>query len=263
MRQLFSLTSFGFFACACLATGRAQEAELPDAPVAAQRHPQADGGSITVTASVQEVAAAEVAQEEKQRVLGIVPNFYVVYSPNPAPLASRQKFHLAWRSTLDPFTFVGAGIAAGVEQANGTFSGYGQGAAGYGKRYGAAFADGAVSTFLGGAILPSVFRQDPRYFYQGTGSTGSRARHAVASVFVCRGDNGKREFNYSNILGNLASAGISNAYYPATDRHGVGLTFQNLGTGTAFGMFGALMQEFVVPHLTPHLPGRGNASLHK
>lgn len=263
MRQLYSFAISGVLLCMCHAAGRAQEVGLPDAPDAAKTHPQADGGSITVTATQKEIAAAEVAQEEKQRVLGVVPNFYVVYSPHPTPLSAGQKYHLAWRSTIDPFTFVAAGISAGIEQANGSFSGYGQGASGFAKRYGASFADGAVSTFLGGAILPGVFHQDPRYYYQGTGSTASRARHAVASVFVCRGDNGRREFNYSNIVGNFASAGISNAYYPASDRNGAGLTLSNAAIGTGFSMFGALMQEFVVPHFTPHLPGRGSGLPHQ
>lgn len=234
----------------------AQEVGLPDAPDGQKTHPQADGGSVTVVASQREIAAAEVQMAEKQRVLGIVPNFYVVYSPHPTPLAKAQKFHLAWRSTIDPVNFLGAGFTAGVEQANNDFAGYGQGGMGYAKRYGASFADNAISTFLGGAILPVVFRQDPRYYYKGTGANASRAGHAIASVFVCRGDNGKREFNYSNILGNFASAGISNAYYPASDRHGVGLTMENAAIGTGFAMFGALMQEFVIPRLTPHLPSR-------
>lgn len=227
---------------------------MPDAPVPQAR--PADAASVTVFATQHEVAAAEVAGEEKQRVLGVVPNFFVVYSPHPTPLAAAQKFHLAWRSTIDPFSFVGTGIGAGIEQATNSFSGYGQGGMGYAKRYGAGFADGAISTFLGGAILPTLFHQDPRYYYQGTGSTRSRAQHAVASVFVTHGDNGRRQFNYSNILGNFASAGLSNLYYPASDRNGAGLTMRNAAIGTAFGMFGALMQEFVVPKLTPHLPKR-------
>lgn len=244
--------------CAVVCACRAQHIGLPDSPDGAQTHPQADGGAITVVASMHEVAAAEVAAEEKQRVLGVIPNFYVVYSPQPTPLSSRQKFHLAWRSTLDPVTFLATGFTAGVEQATDGFSGYGEGASGYAKRYGASFADGAISTFLGGAILPSVFRQDPRYYYQGTGSNASRARHAIASVFVCRGDNGKREFNYSNVLGNFASAGLSNLYYPASDRHGASLTMSNAALGTGFGMMAALMQEFVVPRLTPHLARRSS-----
>ena len=236
----------------------AQEQPLPDAPDpqnAVQR--PADAATVTVYAGQHEVAAAEIAAAEKQRVLGVVPNFYVVYSPHPTPLSAGQKFQLAWRSSIDPVNFLGSAFFAGVEQANDVFPGYGQGGMGYAKRFGASYADGTISTFLGGAVLPSLFRQDPRYYYQGTGSKGSRARHAMLSVFICPGDDGKRQFNYSAILGNFASAGISNLYYPASDRNGAGLTLGNAALGSAYGMFGALMQEFVVPRLTPHLPGRG------
>jgi len=212
--------------------------------------------AVTVYATQHEVAAAQLAEAEKQRVLGVIPNFYVVYEAHPAPLSKGQKFHLAWRSVIDPMNLALNGVAAGVEQATGQFDEYGGGASGYGKRYGAGLADSATSTFLGGAVLPVVFRQDPRYRFQGTGSTGSRLRHAVASVVTCRSDNDKLEFNYSNILGNFASAGISNLYYPASDRHGVGLTLQNVAIGTAFGAFAAVMQEFVIPRFTPKLGNR-------
>jgi len=215
-----------------------------------------NAASVVVTASVHDIAMAQVAEEEKQRVLGIIPNFYVVYHANPAPLTAKQKFHLAWRSTLDPISFLGVGVSAGLEQAENEFPGYGQGADGYAKRYGAGFADSAIAGFLGGAIYPSIFHQDPRYYYQGTGTFASRARHAIQSVVICRGDNGKMEFNVSNVLGNFSAAGLSNLYYPASDRHGAGLTMQNAAIGTAFGAFAALMQEFVVPKLTPHLKSR-------
>lgn len=263
MRQFVVYAIAGVFAHGCCPYAQAQEAGLPDAPSATAARSQADGSSITVTATMKEVAAAEVATEEKQRVLGVIPNFYVVYSPQPTPLSSGQKFHLAFRSTIDPVNLLLAGATAGVEQANGSFAGYGQGAAGFGKRYGSVFADGAISTFLGGAVLPSLLRQDPRYFYQGTGTTRSRARHAIASVFVCRGDNGKQQFNFSNILGNFASAGISNLYYPASDRNGAGLTLRNAAVGTGFSMVAALMQEFVVPRFTPHLPGKSSPTPHR
>ncbi len=265
MQVKFFFTIALFWACLLPGACHGQEAaDLPNAPES-QDPPGApqksgDAVSVTVFASQHEVAAAEIAAAEKQRVFGVIPNFYVVYSPHPTPLSAGQKFQLAWRSTIDPISFVGSGLVAGVEQGNDTFPGYGQGAMGYAKRYGASFADGAVSTFVGGAILPTLFHQDPRYYYQGTGSNASRVRHAIASVVVCRGDNGKREFNYSNVLGNFASAGISNLYYPASDRNGAGLTVENVAIGTAFGAFGALMQEFVVPRLTPHLPSRGLAA---
>jgi hypothetical protein len=211
---------------------------------------------VTVVATVHEIAVAQVAAEEKQRVLGIIPNFYVVYDKEPAPLAVGQKFHLAWRSTFDPISLLGVGVAAGIGQATNEYDGYGQGAQGYAKRYGAAFADSAVSGFLSGAVLPVLFKQDPRYYYQGTGTVWSRTKHAVGSVVITHGNNGKRQFNYSNVLGTFASAGISNAYYPASDRHGAGLTMQNAAIGLAFGAFGSVMQEFVVRKLTPHLPSR-------
>jgi hypothetical protein len=216
--------------------------------------------AVTVYATQHEAAAAEVHAEEKQRVLGVIPNFYVVYSQHPVPLSPGQKFHLAWRSTLDPVSFLGTGFVAGYEQAANEFSGYGQGASGYGKRYAAGFADGAVAGFLGGAVLPVIFRQDPRYYYQGTGSIRSRTMHAVTSVVIAHGDNGKLQFNYSNVIGSFASAGISNLYYPASNRNGVGLTLGNAATGLGFGAFAALMQEFVVRKLTPHLPHRSTNS---
>ncbi|HEY9137160.1 MAG TPA: carboxypeptidase-like regulatory domain-containing protein [Terriglobus sp.] len=218
--------------------------------------PVGQSATVTVTASEKEIATEQVQLELKQRVLGVIPNFYVVYDANPAPLSKKEKFHLAWRSTLDPVNIGGVALLAGIEQERNTYPGYGKGASGYAKRYGAGFADGATATFLGGAVLPIVFRQDPRYRFQGSGSTMSRARHAVASVVICRSDTNKTMFNYSNVLGNFAAAGLSNWYYPASDRNGAGLTMRNASIGLAFGAFGALMQEFVVPKLTPRLHGR-------
>ena len=212
--------------------------------------------AVTVYATQHDAAAAEIHAEEKQRVLGVIPNFYVVYSQHPVPLSAGQKFHLAWRSTIDPVSFLGIAFAAGYEQAANQFSGFGQGAAGYGKRFGAGFGDDAVADFLGGAILPVIFHQDPRYYYQGTGSVKSRAWHAVSSVVITHGDNGRLQFNYSNVIGSFASAGISNLYYPASNRNGIGLTLGNAATGLGFGAFAAVMQEFVVRKLTPHLPKR-------
>jgi hypothetical protein len=247
------ITAIGFFADT--QTGEILPGEEKELDTIELR-PAGQFATVTVTASEEEIATEQVNLEMKQRVLGVIPNFYVVYEANPAPLTKGQKFHLAWRSTLDPFSFATAAIVAGVEQSNNDFSGYGQGASGYAKRYGASFADGAVGTFLGGAILPVVFHQDPRYRYQGTGSVMSRTRHAAASVIFCRNDENKVVFNYSNVLGNFAAAGISNLYYPASDRNGAGLTVRNAALGTVFGVFGAIMQEFVVPKLTPHLQGR-------
>jgi len=201
-----------------------------------------------------EVAEEEIKVEEKQRALGIVPNFYVSYVPDAAPLTSKQKFELAWKTVVDPFTILLVGGLAGVEQAQNHFDEYGQGAQGYGKRYGAGYADTVAGTFIGSAILPSLLKQDPRYFYKGSGSKGSRILYAIGNSVICKGDNGRWQANYSNILGSLAAGGISNLYYPAQDRNGVGLTFENAAIGIGASAISNLFQEFVVRKLTPKVP---------
>jgi hypothetical protein len=209
---------------------------------------------VRVGVSPAEVAEEQLKVEEKQRVLGFIPNFYVSYVPNAAPLNARQKFKLAWKSTIDPVTILIVGGVAGVEQAQNHFRGYGQGAEGYGKRFGAGYGDTVTSTFIGGAILPTLLKQDPRYFYKGTGSTPSRIRYAIANSVICKGDNGRWQPNYSNILGNLAAGGISNLYYPAEDRNGAGLTFENAAIGIGATAIANLFQEFVVRKFTRKVP---------
>lgn len=206
-----------------------------------------------------EVAEEEIRVEEKQRIFGVIPNFYVSYIPNAAPLASKQKFQLAWRTTIDPVNFAITGAIAGVQQATNTFSGYGQGAQGYGKRYGASYADLVTGTFLGSAILPSLLKQDPRYFYKGTGSVRSRVLYAIANSVICKGDNGHWQPNYSGILGSLASGGISNLYYPAQNRDGATLTVENTLIGIGETAATNLLQEFVIRKLTPNLPHQQQA----
>lgn len=215
--------------------------------------------SVRVVLPQQELAELQLKEEEKQRVFGVIPNFYVVYEPHPAPLSSKQKFELAWRSTFDPVTFVLVGGSAGIQQATDQFGGYGQGAAGYGKRYGATYGDLITGTFIGGAILPSLLKQDPRYFYKGTGTTRSRFLYALANSVICKGDNGRWQPNYSNILGSLAAGGISNLYYPPDDRNGVGLTFENALIGIGTTAAANVLQEFVIPKLTPSFANRDSS----
>jgi hypothetical protein len=203
-----------------------------------------------------EVAEEEIKVEEKQRVLGVIPNFYVSYVPNAAPLSSKQKFEIAWKTVVDPVTILLVGGIAGVQQAQNHFSEYGQGAQGYGKRFGAGYADTVAGTFIGAAILPSLLKQDPRYFYKGTGSTRSRALYAIANSVICKGDNRRWQPNYSNILGNFAAGGISNLYYPAADRNGAGLTFENGAIGIGVTAVANLFEEFVIRKFTPKVPNR-------
>ncbi|HVC90201.1 MAG TPA: carboxypeptidase-like regulatory domain-containing protein [Acidobacteriaceae bacterium] len=216
--------------------------------------------STTVTAvfTGRDLAEHQVHVEEKQRVLGIVPNFYTSYVWNAEPLTSKQKFQLAWRTSIDPVTFLGSGVIAGIEQWQNDFSGYGPGIEGYAKRYGANYADGFIGVMIGGAILPSILHQDPRYFYKGTGSIRSRALYAISTTAICKGDNGQWQPNYSNVLGTVAAAGISNAYYPANDR-GVLLTIDNSLIGLAAGAGTALLQEFLLRKISRGVPASADA----
>jgi Carboxypeptidase regulatory-like domain len=213
------------------------------------------GGSTEVQVSMTrtEIAEAEIRDEEKQRVLGVVPNFYVTYNPAAVPLTVKQKFELAWKATIDPVNFGLNGATAGIEQATDAFSGYGQGAQGYAKRYGASYADLVTGTFIGSAVLPALLKQDPRYFYKGTGTRKSRVLYALANAVICKGDNGRWQPNYSAILGGIAAGGLSNLYYPSSDR-GAGLVFENALIGVGTTAAANILQEFVIRKLTPHAP---------
>jgi hypothetical protein len=208
---------------------------------------------IRVTASRVEIAQAQIKQQEQQRILGFFPNFYVSYVHDAVPLTSKQKFQLATRSMIDPVTFALTAVGAGVQQANNDFSGYGQGAQGYAKRFGASYMDNVTSTFIGSAILPSILKQDPRYFYKGTGSVKSRIWYAIANSVICKGDNQRWQPNYSAILGGLASGAISNLYYPQKDR-GTWLVFEDTLIGTGQTALFNILQEFVLKRFTPHVP---------
>jgi hypothetical protein len=207
-----------------------------------------------------EVAEDQIKEQEKQRVLGLLPNFYVSYVHDPVPLTPKQKFELAWKQSVDPVSFGVNGVVAGVQQAQNYVSGYGQGVQGYAKRYAASYGNLLASTFIGGAILPSLLKQDPRYFYKGTGSKRSRILYAIANSVICKGDNGHWEANYSSIVGSLAAGGISNLYYPAQNRDGLELTFENALIGIGESAAVNLLQEFVVRKLTRNVPNHDPVS---
>lgn len=205
--------------------------------------------TVTAVLSPEQIATQQVEAEEKQRVLGVFPNFYVVYDQNPAPLSAKLKFKLALHTSLDPVTFLGAAFVAGVDQAGDTPD-YQQGLKGYGQRFGANYANGLTDIMIGGAILPSLLHQDPRYFYRGTGTTKSRVIHALASPFWCRGDNGRWQPNFSSLGGYLASGAIAETYYPNSNR-GPGLVFGTFGINIAGNMANGIIQEFILRRITP------------
>jgi len=205
--------------------------------------------AVTVSYSSKDVAVQQLKAEEQQRILSFIPNTYVVYEPHPEPLTTKMKFHMAYKSLSNPFFFGRTAAWAGVQQARDNPSEWHQGAEGYGKRLGAGFADAVTGSLISNAILPSLLHQDPRYFYQGTGTKKSRAFHAMSAPFVCKGDNGAWQPNYSQWGGSLIGYSISTAYYPGSTRT-AGHVFQTFGIDMGLHVVGSLAQEFILGKFT-------------
>ncbi len=210
---------------------------------------------VHVGLTPEELADVQIKEQEKQRVFGVIPNFYVSYETNAAPLTAKHKFELAWKSASDPVTLAGVGVLAGIDQAADRWGAYGQGAQGYAKRYGASYANVFAATFIGGAVMPSVLKQDPRYFYRGSGSKRSRILYAAANSVMCKGDNGHWQPNYSNVIGSFAGAGMEVLYLPANDRSGSGFVVSSALIRLAETSLAGVLQEFVFSKLT-HRPRR-------
>lgn len=206
--------------------------------------------SIDVTPSIVEIAERQINEQEQQRVLGVIPNFYVSFVPDAAPLNMRQKFQLSWKARTDPMQFAFVAVVAGAQQRRDDYPGFGDGVSGYAKRYAAAYATVWTRSLITQALLPAVLRQDPRYFYKGTGSRKSRVVYAMSRSVVRKGDNGRWQPNYSGLLGSLASGATANLYYPPEDRRGIRLTLQNTALGIAGGAAGHIAQEFLYARIT-------------
>jgi len=226
-----------------------QPAPSPE-PSPAQQKPEQTAGNTPAPASTpsQQPGTTEqekdkLKQEQSQRILGVVPQFSVTSRKDAAPLTPGQKFHLFAKSAFDPFQFAAAGLQAGIGQATNEFPGYGQGAAGYSKRYGASFADAVSSGFFSNFAYPVLLREDPRYFRLGEGSIKHRIAYSLAQEFVTHTDKGTLRFNFSNVLGAFSAGGLSNVYYPKNDR-GFGLTMSRSAISLGYGTGGGLIDEF-------------------
>jgi hypothetical protein len=213
--------------------------------------------SITVSGNKEELAEQQVRIAEQQRIGGVIPNFYSAYDWNAPPMLAKQKLKLSFRSVIDPVSFLTVAGVAGAEQYQGLFPGYGSGIEGYGKRYGAALANHFAGEMLSRAVFPSIFHQDPRYFYKGKGSITSRALYAMTRAVVTRTDDGRLQPNYSEVLGDFSAGAVSNLYYPQSDR-GVSLVFLNGATGVGANAFSNLIREFLLKGFTSHVPTDAN-----
>ena len=210
--------------------------------------------SVTVTADKEQLSVQQVQIAVQQRIGGVIPNFYSAYDWNAPPMMAKQKYHLVFRSLTDPVTLLAVAGIAGAEQYKGIFPAYGSGIEGYGKRYGAALATHVSGDLLGRAVYPSIFHQDPRYFYKGKGSIRSRALYAMSAAVMTRSDSGRWEPNYSNVLGNFSAGAISMLYYPESDR-GASLVLLNGLADTGADAVSNLIREFVLKQITTRAKG--------
>ena len=186
--------------------------------------PPAPSGVQSVAADKSREDPAKKNQEQttgvsNDRLFWTLPNFLTVNSTHVPPLTTGQKFKVVARGTFDPVEYPYIAFLAGISQAEDSEPGYGQGAAGYGKRYGAAFTDNAIENFMTGAILPSLLKQDPRFYQSGRGGFGRRLGYAMSRILVTRSDSGHTQFNVSEVGGSAISAAISTySYHPSGDR---------------------------------------------
>ena len=231
-------------------TPTAQDAAPPAATAAApeqpaQTAPTPDAPQPQTSQEPPRKTAKEILDEEKkQKMLGIVPMYGVTNYHYAPALTSGEKFDLMARAYITVFPYLAAGFQAGLSQAFNSFEGYGQGASGYGKRFGSALLDGANSSFFSNYLYPVIFKQDPRYFRLGEGTKKRRVWYAMKQEFITKKDSDRSAtFSYSNVLGALTAGGISNAYYPQEER-GFGLTMSRAAVSFGWGMAGNFVLEF-------------------
>lgn len=182
---------------------------LPDAPAANQ----------TQSGSSSSAPRDQQHQPSKNHIFWIIPNYRS--DENPADikaLKSGEKMKVAIDDSFDPSAFLVAGIFAGLSRVQSQYPSFGTGALGFGKYYAGAFADQAIGNFMTEGLFPIALHQDPRYFVKGTGGFWKRTGYAISREVITRGDDGRNHFNTSELAGNAVAAGISNLYYPATDR---------------------------------------------
>ena len=224
--------------------------ELPDValPIASATE------TVNVVMTQVQIADEELKAETQQRVFGIFPNFYTSFLWDAAPMNTRQKFKLSLRTVTDPVALAGSAVTAAIEFGHDTFPDWGQDTPSYFKRFAAAYGDQLFGRTLGSAVFPSIFHQDPRYFYMGKSySTPKRIKHAVLFGVVARGDNGKWQPNYSHIMGNAAAGALSTVYHPASNSAG-SLALDNALIGVAGGAVQGLVREFVTSRVTHKVP---------
>jgi hypothetical protein len=243
---------------------------LAPVPVLAQQKQSTDDPSSDASPKIVAATTADLPDApqpasaiKNDRIFGVMPNYSTVENQDQfGPISTKGKYMLSVKSTFDPYTFAFIGFASLIGQAENSEPSYGQGLKGYAKRYGTSYADALIGTFMTTSVAPSLLKQDPRYFQLGHGSIWHRAVYSASRMIITRSDSGNRQFNYSEIGGNLVAAGISNLYHPQDER-----TFTNTmsvwGTDIMWDAVSDELKEFwpdirrkLAKHKTPLLPDK-------
>jgi hypothetical protein len=215
------------------------QAEQPSSPP-----PQSNAGEQEKQKAPDETTREQRTGTSDDRLFWTLPNFLTVDSENIPRLSAGAKFKVVARSAFDYVEFPWYAFLSGLSQAENSEPGYGQGAAGYGKRFGAAIADGTIENFMTAAVLPSILKQDPRYYQLGKGGFWHRTTYAVSRILVTRSDAGTAQFNFSEVFGSAISAGISTySYHPRSDRT-VDNTLKVWGTQVGYDTLTLVVKEF-------------------
>jgi hypothetical protein len=213
-----------------------QPSDQPSAPDSSQDH--------KTPAPVDSKKAQDAKKAKDDRMFYVMPNYLTVDSQSEIkPISWKEKFAISAKGSFDPYEFTIVGIVAGIRQAENSSPAFGQGAEGYGKRYGAAFADQVDGNIMVGGVFPTILKVDPRYFQLGKGSFAHRFAYAIDRIFIARKDSGAHMFNVPEFAGNATAIAISNVYYPAADRS-FSSSFSDWGTQMGLDAFGNELKEF-------------------
>jgi hypothetical protein len=185
----------------------------------------------------------ETKKVKDDRMFYVMPNYLTVDGQSVQPISWKEKFAITAKGTFDPYEFVIVGVVASIRQAENSYPAFGQGASGYAKRYGTAFADQVDGNLMVGGVYPTILKTDPRYFRLGMGRLSHRFGYAISRVFIARRDSGGSMFNIPEFAGNTTAIAISNVYYPAADR-GFLSSFSGWGVQMGIDAFGNELKEF-------------------
>jgi hypothetical protein len=202
--------------------------ELPDAPAPKQASaPPKHQSRINTTIEVLERRSI----------------FFPEIAANPCPLSTKQKFELFAGESVAPSRFLGSAAGAGISQARNSREGYGQGAGGYGKRFGSSLATVTSSNLFGTFLISSMLHRDPRYFLTLHGGPGHRIGYAMSRIVVARTDEGKSAANWAGMIAPLLAEGLANSYLPVKEQT-AGRTFQRYGIRIGLNIASNVLREY-------------------